>query len=539
MCSATLVVLFLTVPAIAPAKPAPKPITGRLSAPGYTVIALAKNGRATSRRTRPGRLFRLRPPAERVTLHLRASDGTYAGPVVVSAQKKGKRAVLGVRAGAKLHTVRVRPAKGYASVKSLGRHWRDGARWARARKGVPIGAGKYGFVRSKPKRGAVPGDLDLDGIANSLDVDDDGDRILDNLDRSKKGKGSASAQASGDFPGPASGDFGLKTILFGSLFETVNANAGMTDAQIGPALPRNGVLLVDILPGDSAELDCGQPQSNTNPGLGGLVYCTTGGTGSIMGSFGQEASWPLFPNCCDTDGDGFGTLVPEANGNPLMWLHPGATSDQIGSGDVLIQRVTTNGQERQFVATLQYVFVTHPALVSYSDGQGNSATLSYPVAFGARGNRELPFPVEAGPSGDVVVTLTFWRPQRRPIPPETDSWIDIGGLDHAASLFGEDTGVSTCERSAYSSSDPNLTPIADPEFQGAKGRASGFTDLSPDRPASPANTFTYQLNLTECLKSKGRTFDSGQTQGFTFSAYTPQVPGANPDNANTAVFFRK
>ena len=74
-------------------------ITGKLSKPGYTVIALARNGRARVKRAPKG-TFKLRPPADQVTLHLRASDGTYAGPVVVAgtwnlvkvAKKKLRRA---------------------------------------------------------------------------------------------------------------------------------------------------------------------------------------------------------------------------------------------------------------------------------------------------------------------------------------------------------------------------------------------------------------------------------------------------------------
>ena len=40
--------------------------------------------------------------AGRVTLHLRAPNGTYAGPIVVGRRKKGKRAIVGVKAGARL-----------------------------------------------------------------------------------------------------------------------------------------------------------------------------------------------------------------------------------------------------------------------------------------------------------------------------------------------------------------------------------------------------------------------------------------------------
>jgi hypothetical protein len=107
--AASLVVLAGSAPASA----APKRITGKLSKRGYTVIALAANGKARSVRVRRRR-FRLRPPARRITLHLRARNGRYAGPIVVKRRKKGRVAILGVRAGARLGRVRIR--RGYAIV---------------------------------------------------------------------------------------------------------------------------------------------------------------------------------------------------------------------------------------------------------------------------------------------------------------------------------------------------------------------------------------------------------------------------------------
>src|SRR5207247_2254940 len=156
---------------------------------GYTVIALAASGKATSVVAKRGK-FRLRPPAKRLTLQLRAKNGVYAGPIVVGRAKKGKRAIVGVRAGAKLGKVTVKRRKGYARLKGkLPKRFLDAKRQARAKKGVPIGAGRFGRVRSRHAHGGAPGDSDLDGIPDPLDVDDDGDLILDNLDHSPTGGG--------------------------------------------------------------------------------------------------------------------------------------------------------------------------------------------------------------------------------------------------------------------------------------------------------------------------------------------------------------
>ncbi len=315
-----------------------QPITGKLSKRGYTVIALAKSGEAKTDEAPNGK-FRLRPPAKKVTLHLRASDGTYAGPIVVAgtwnlvkvAKKKlrraerklrrakaladkasgkkavrkakrkvraarkrvkqarrelktarrrasGKEAVLGVTHGAALGAVSVKGSAGYAKAKLKLRQWK---RWvveenrARAKKGAPIGAGNFGRVRSKNTRGGAPGDLDLDGVANPLDIDDDGDLVLDNIDATPTGSAARGSQfASGAFPLSSRMHAGNKpdneTIPGppgGNL--PVNANApGLSDAQIEAALPGYGLLALESDPTlGSAELDCGLPQDGADPGL--------------------------------------------------------------------------------------------------------------------------------------------------------------------------------------------------------------------------------------------------------------------------------
>ena len=71
----------------------------------------------------------------------------------------------------------------------------DAKRVARRGKGIPIGARRFGLVRSRNARGPAA-DRDLDGIPAQLDIDDDGDLILDDYDRSSQ----ASASQFGPFP---------------------------------------------------------------------------------------------------------------------------------------------------------------------------------------------------------------------------------------------------------------------------------------------------------------------------------------------------
>lgn len=524
--------------ASAPAAAAPKRITGKLSKPGYTVIALAGSGKATL--DRPGRRkFRLRPPARTVTLHLRARDGTYAGPIVVAKRKRGKRAIVGVKAGANLRRVKVKSAKGFAKIaRKLPKRQIDRKREARAKKGRPIGAGNFGRVRSKLSGKRRPGDLDRDGIPDPLDIDDDGDLTLDAVDRSPRARTAASPAQE------AANEFGIHPVLpllFGS---SASSNAGSSDQAIEAALPTLGRLGIDPV-GASTELDCGgTPDPNDPDGwIGGLGYCTRGGTGSAYSysldldepSGSNVFGGPPFPGSpggpFDPDGDGFGTL----GGNGLTQLHHGARArdprldpniSQIGSGDLLVQRVSAECESANktcFTSTVPFVFATAPALVSWGDRPGESNSISYPIQSPAE-----PFPVSDSPDdadSDVEVTLRFWRPQRRPIAGEPGhgqpgAWIDMGGLTHSAAVLdppGESatTDGRRCPESAYT-----IPPEEDELVAGSppESTTEGLIDRAPDRPADPTNTFTYTLNLTECLL--GTAWSSGEDLGMGFTAET-------------------
>lgn len=535
--AALLLLVVLGAPASAEAKR--KPISGKLSKPGYTVIALASDGKARTARAKPK--FRLRPPAKNVTLQLRDAEGVYAGPVVAATRKKGKRAIIGVKAGASLGRTAVKPAKGYAKAPRTPKKSLDANRRARAKKGVPIGAGRFGRVRSRRTRGGVPGDRDLDGIPDVLDVDDDGDLKLDSSD-SAGGRLAMAAQSDEQI------NFFFSRLTH-TLDTTANANAtGLTAADMDTALSTGGDLLVSVLPtqgvpGDigpnSPELDCGGSIQQP-PRPEGLVYCRphpSGGIGTIGRYSGAETP---FPDCCDPDGDGLGTLTadtgPLGEQQTAMTLHHHATTEQIGTGDLMIQHVT-NGDlgVTAYLAQLQYVFASVPALVAYDDGQGNESTLEYPVP-GANpgppgpGTRDNGIPVAAGPNGDVVLTLTFWRPQREAVPEwgETGQWIDIGGLRYEVQM--EESG-KRCPQGAFSENDLNL------ELNGSQlaDQFPGFSDLADDQPANRANTFTYSLNLTRCLGSNGFSFNSGEDRAFSFLASNP----AGIDNAQQSIWFKR
>ena len=188
-------------------------------------------------------------------------------------------------------------------------------------------------------------------------------------------------------------------------------------------------------------------------------------------------------------------------------------------------------------ASIEFIFATVPALVSYSDTAGNSATVSYPVAEGGPGAGPNPFPIAAGTDGHIVLTFTLWRPQRTPIPSEAGEWIDIGGLAYAVphiwvsgfDLLDQPGNLPGCPQSAYSTSDPNLTPIT------VAGGAN-LLDSASDQSANAANKITFTLDLTECLASRGFAVPNGDLQ-FHFWATTP--PGSSFDaKTEQSAFFR-
>jgi hypothetical protein len=523
--------------ASAPADAA-KTIKGKLSKPGYTVIALTGDGRATSTRAEGGD-FRLRTAAGKVTLHLRGPDGSYAGPITVRAKAnrpagngkraraKGERVIVGVRAGAELGRVKVR--RGYAKAsKRLPDGSIDRKRTARAKNGAPIGAASFGRVRSRPPprspRNAPPGDPDLDGIPSIFDVDDDGDLILDQQDRRTSRRATRRLRGGGEDEGeqPDPEIFSVGARLELQLETTANVNPrsaadpqkpAFDDAQIEAALPRYGSLTMNLLPGQFPELDCGGAIQDP-PRPEGLVYCRPHSAGGI-GVIPPLTPGPPqpFPDCCDNgapgDPDGNGTLTPTPPGAPGMMLLHRATADQIAPGDVLMQRVTRDGTEIGFLNTLQLIFATVPALASYSDGTGPHTAVSYPVAAGGPGTLTNAIPVRDDPSSadpdqDIEVELTYWRLQRKGEPAwgeNGDAWIDLGRLDYQVQAG---FGGGRCPQDAFAIDDEALRPD-DPEDE----QAPGFTDLRHDRVADPINTFTFTLNLTRCFAANGISFAPG------------------------------
>jgi hypothetical protein len=514
---ALLLAACLCLPAAAAARP--KPITGKLSKSGYSVIALGYNGKAA---TSDKRSFKIVPRDTKVTLQLRDAKGRYAGPVVVGGTKRS--AIVGVKAGAKLRTVKIRA--GYATlVKKPAAAAIDKKRIAQARNGVPAGNGKnFGLVRSsRPARAGDGLDQDLDGVPDLLDIDANGNLVLNNEDGGALGRARAAQLQTQTFS--------VFSQIGAPIERSVNANASgagpaaIDDLVRGTTTPPYqpiGMFMVLHVSGDQVELDCG-----------GLSYCSAGGTGRTRTATGVDPEL-AFPSCCDPDGDGFGTITPSSRpgpgggGGPEWTLYPVATPAQIRAGDVLIERSTTGGTETAVPGTLNFVFNTTPALTSWSSSGGQSANVTYPGHQGDPGSNSNPFTVTPGGDDHLVLNLTMWRPQRQAIEGagEGTGFVDLGHLLWTARVITPQS-VIDCN-TGYTTTDPNLRTSDDPAL-------GGLVDQSADAPASPANTLSYSIDATACLDAKGAGWQPGQTVELEVVARS-QTGG---DNSAQQIYFQR
>jgi hypothetical protein len=557
-----LVAIALPLVLAAPSTSAPAKstltVSGKLDRAGYTVLAVGYSGKVTSTNKRS---FKLRLAEKRVTLQLVNSRGKYAGPIVVG-YAKGK-AIVGVRAGARLGTIKVLPSKGYARVaKKVRSKWLDAKRTALVRKQVPLGNGRnFGFVKSSRHNGpsGAGGDTDYDGVPNVLDSATTGYRVLNALSTGKSSSASSarslftpladvfglSAESTVVFNNPSTPTPRWMSQIFLNIQHTLNADAaGVTREQIDEMLVANlNLKLLDVPTGDTVKLDCN-----------GLSYCTLGGTGRMVtngvfsspGSDGPPSESEPWPSCCSSGGDGFGVLRG-TNGAHLdgteFALDPHAVSTKIGTGDTMTALITTGGTTTLLPLPLNFVFNTVPALKSYTDSNGNAVTIDYSDPAGAYGTQSNPAPVTVGTDGHLKVRLTWWRPQRTGIAGAGEpDFMDIGGLVYEFGIQSQGTLIpastnndsGSCSAASYTNSDPNLTVV--PQRQSSGIEHGELTDGSADQAADSANTLSVTLDLTKCVVDKGgpATIPVGTEISMDLSANTQN----SNDHANQDLNFK-
>jgi|GEM_PF-894994 len=493
---------------------------------GYRVVLVQGNGFAKKVTvSKASGAFRLSTRRlARSTLHLIRSDGSYFGPIVLKATPKRSYCTVAGRVRLQLGAVTLK--RGYAVVRKVprGRYDTRRAYVATARRGKPIGAGKAGRVRVAVLLGyqGEGGDLDRDGLVGAFDIDDNGNMILDNVDRTWRGEmrpaaktpsQAAAREALGEDPPPPPPPF--RQFRISSNFRLpgggadqgtgemcVNANIpGIEDVDglIDTVLPPVLLLFMPVMSGtddgSTATLDgLGNAWVPQHP-VGGFTYPMYEKNLSIREEERLTAGHSKGPGLLD--------LVAAVGRDGDAFIFPGATSSQISPGDAFIERLDDG---RQYAGVLNFVFNTVPAVKSYRFDDGAVTERSYDAQGVPADNGILDVP-----AGARTVTLTCWRPQRKAAPGETGSptgsWVDMGKLSwEAPPLRMADNGTGDVDVqvgdsgylvSASSETAAGSIPVpVEPDIP-------EVVDPVADKPADPASTFTLTLDFAQMFPQWG------------------------------------
>ncbi|RIL11902.1 MAG: hypothetical protein DCC75_01405 [Proteobacteria bacterium] len=529
-----LIAASLTICSVSQAAPSRVKLKGKMPRSGLSAITTDQNNLAT---TSTKQKFTLSPSSNKVRLAALQDDAVEAVTVfgikkgskvynVANARAKGicaenAEAITAARLKAKRNSLITTSAAAALNIGTLRLDEENGMLYTKRTlprnvldtasgvgvddNCVPSGFGKLGLSTQGSnsgnnllaEEGGPVDDPDSDGIPNPFDVDDDGDGVLDNDDQNSIGGGVDDAD------GPKS--FWVFSNFHQNMEESLNANAmSVNDDRINQALRIAAGLAIQVI-GDGdindVELDCGE-----------LEYCSQGGVGRGKEPFPDGLE---FPEEFDSDGDGLGLITPGDSGDFQLGCFADAASgyaakDKIKPGDVFLQKyLNESNKEVEVPGMLNFIFHTTPAVKTVVTGV-QTYTPSYPVISGDAGTSANCFQVPA--SGDVIVTLTVWRPQRPPIPGSGESgFIDMGNLRLITNIpngpcsggpgMGCENGPGLCPSSVYSTTDSNLAIESD-----------GLQDSMGDLPADSSQTFTYTINLTDCIETvSGVTWDAGES----------------------------
>ncbi len=489
------------------------------------------------------------------SLQIVDDSGAYVGPILLGG--KGTKVYATIKGGGSLALGAITLKNGYGTaIAPTGRYQTDAAYTVAARGGKPLGAGKIGRVRIGNGVSPLKGyngqgrDADLDGIPGAFDTDDNGNLILDNVDRTtRSGKTARSASprqavcppppqpltpgcvtaapADGGTAGPATGgtagatDFKLFSNFKLTDVTSINLYLGGSTAAVQPlidaAFPGTMTLATQVIGGSSATLDCL-----------GAVYCASHTTAGVV--------YPLLNGAAATVTGT--TLAISAGTTGDAQITPGASTADIGSGNSFIQ--TAGGSS--YPGILNFVFNTAPAVYSVT-ANGSETTLTYDAVTGrAAGNLGMSPATPITVGSDGVITLKWWRPQRPAIDGEASAsgWIDIGGLQYTAdapnaprSAAGASVGAGpgNCALTSYSAPVSNGAPFTNTGTQGVLDPAA---DSATDPTAPTSHLLQFTINARTCFgEASWTTLTSGAT--FDFDIQARSVYG---DNAARKLYFK-
>jgi hypothetical protein len=479
-----LLALITTSNALAAQKPI-KGTLNKLPSSGTKLLAISDDGKSTTV-TLSKKSFSIIPPGASARLYLLKS-GKITGQIVLSKCKGSSRTptacsktqvYTSFRAGKNLGTISKSGLVYLVKAVSLGSV--IASTKTTAKNFIPVGLATNGLPSSQVARTALgvtalattPTDVDKDGLVEALDIDDNGNGIIDNYDS----VGVTQPENS----------FRVFSNLKLDMDASINLHAtGLSTERVDAALRSVQTLAIAVAggTGETTELDCG-----------GLTYCSSGGTGEAPPNNGSS-----FPGTAggtfDPDGDGFGTITKGATGD--FQLATKAASSAISGGDTFIERVTSaDGTERRIPGTLNFVFTSTPALKTIAINADAAQTIDYSVSVNRLGaiNNCLSVPS----SGPVSVTMVGWRPQRPGVSSAGESThvdignskitIDIPNAPTTTGAGGGAAGPGNCAVGTYLESDANLSMGGD-----------GLQDNKGDIAADAANTYQFTVDVTGCL----------------------------------------
>ncbi len=457
------------------------------------------------------------------SIHLVGRNGTYFGPVVLGGS--GRKVYATVKGSGNLALGTFKRKSGYAAARApVGRYFTTRVYTVAAKNAKPVGAGNLGRVKVGNGISTLNGyngqgrDADLDGIPGAFDIDDNGNLIIDNVDRTTR-SGRSFRRFSSEFQvlppavtppavtPPATTPPAATEFKLFSNFKLTNATSinvsipGITgiDALIDAAVPATVTLATQVMGATSATLDC----------LGN-TYCAPHGTYPLVNGAAASYTGALLNLEKGTTGD--------------AQILPGAARADIGSGNAFLQ---TDGAT-SYPGVLNFVFNTAPALKSYNVG-GGEQTVTYDASGVSASGMTPSAPITTAASA-TAITVTFWRPQRAALSSEAwfataNPWTDIGGLSYRADTPNTPTG-STKRNCAggYSAGTANGVAVT--------ASSDGVVDPAIDAEASAANTISWTIDLTTC-------FDwSAMTSGTSFDLDI-QAVSTYGDNAARKLYFHK
>lgn len=473
------------------------------NASNYRVVAVQKSGAALAANVRASGSFKINmaaASAKGTTLQLVSKSGQYQGPIVYPTGKKAATQFSGTRGG---DIGKIKIGNGFATVSKKGTNvFNTNSTVQFSSSSGTLGSGKLGLVKiitkglssnsnDKKEAGQSPGaDSDQDGLINLVDVDDDGDLVLDASDSNFIETKGPRPYVFNDIPS--------------ELTESINVNTGLNITQdvIDTFLKENLNLVIGFNAGENTNLEIG----TANVDCLNLPYCGKNGAATIVGlggitvpqDFPIGTPWIQY----DTDNDGFPNLFTYPTGNRReIIIRPAVSTDEIGPGDTLIVKIPLDGVLKKFPMVLSSVFATVPAVSSYSAGVV-SGNYTYPVSEGTAGTATNPIQLIT-----TDFTLSFWRPQRRAVPgAETGTLIDMGQLRYGVDLAVDAGPIVNCFADDYTNLSSTLSVT-----QGVSNDVllDSQTDGVPDR----SKLLSFTVNLSSCL-TRGGVTPAGQTLIF-------------------------